>query len=327
MSAAAGALMARLIDYAGLFPPAGLGMEPAVAAYAAHRRSADAWMLGRFVVPVAHLVEFEEVLARLAPGERGEGLWELSGLAGADVAGDARAAEAFNARHRGAAVIRSVELRVDGVAQITAARTAVPPAFELFCELPLSSDLRWLLAAVRSVGARAKIRTGGVTAPDIPAPDMVLKFLEGCAAIRLPFKATAGLHHAVRGEQALTYEPLSKRDTTFGFLNVLLAAAALWLARPRAEALRLLESVDAATLAVGGGDLPWGASRFTAEEIARVRREFALSVGSCSFDEPVTEIRGLGAALEAAAAHAGGDPARGARAAGSAPIDQKANTR
>jgi hypothetical protein len=300
-------------------------MQQAAAAYAAHRRSADAWILGRFVVPVARLAEFEAAFAALGGAERGEGAWELSALLGSDVPRDARAAEAFNAAHRGAAVIRSLEVRADGVAQITAVRTAVAPAFELFYELPLRGDLRWLLAAVRSVGAQAKIRTGGVTPPDIPAGDAVLKFLEGCAAIQLPFKATAGLHHAVRAEQALTYEKESARATMFGYLNVLLAAAALWLARSRGEALRLLESGDAATLAVGGSDLQWGASRFTVAEIARVRREFALSVGSCSFEEPVSEIRALGAALD-------GPPpveaalVRGAVNAGSTPPDRKANT-
>jgi hypothetical protein len=235
-------------------------------------------------------------------------------------------AEAFNAAHRGAASIHSLEVRTNGVAQIAAVRTAVAPAFEVFYELPLGADPRWLLAAVRAVGGRAKIRTGGVTPPDIPASDAVLKFLAGCAAIRLPFKATAGLHHAVRAERALTYEPESARATMFGYLNVLLAAAALWLDRPRGEALRLLESEDAATLAVEGSDVAWGASRFTAEEIARVRREFALSFGSCSFDEPVGEIRALGAVL-------GGPPpgqaapARGPTGVAAAPLDRRVNTR
>jgi hypothetical protein len=327
VSAAASALVAGLIDYAGLFPPAGLGMAESVAAYAAQRRSADAWILGRFVVPVARLEEFAAAHAGLSTVERGEGVWDLSALLGPDVPRDARAAEAVNATLRGAVVIRSLEVRAEGVAQITAVRTAVAPAFELFYELPLRGDLRWLLAAVRAVGARAKIRTGGVTPSDIPAGDAVLKFLEGCAAIQLPFKATAGLHHAVRADRALTYEKESVRATMFGYVNVFLAAAALWLARPRGEALRLLESEDAASLAVDGEDLVWGASRFTAAEIARVRREFALAIGSCSFDEPVSEIRALGAVLDAPAPSGGHDTARGAGDRGSVPKERKAMPR
>jgi hypothetical protein len=301
VSAAVRALLEGLIDYAGLFPPAGLAMASAVRAFAAHRRGPERWVLARFVVPVARLGEFEAAHAALEPAERGEGSWLLSGLLGADIRGDARAAAAFNQRHRGAVEVRSLEARVDGVAQVSAVRTVVPGAFELFYELPLRGDLRWLLAAVRSMGGRAKVRTGGVTPPEIPPPDAVLRFLEGCAAIRLPFKATAGLHHAVRAERALTYEPGSPRAPLFGYLNILLAATALWEGRPRAEASRLLEAEDVGGLVLAGDEVAWGASRFSTEALARARRDFVVSVGSCAFDEPVGEIRALGASLEAAA--------------------------
>ena len=40
-----------VIDYAGLFPPAQLGMSAAVNAYDEYRHSADKDLLGRFVVP------------------------------------------------------------------------------------------------------------------------------------------------------------------------------------------------------------------------------------------------------------------------------------
>jgi hypothetical protein len=301
VSGAVRALLAGLIDYAGLFPPAGLTMEEAVAAYASYRRGPERWILSRFVVPVARLGEFEAAFARLGPADRGEGPWVLSGLLEAGLGAQAQPAMAFNERHRGAAVIRSLEVRVDGVAQVSLVRSAVPAGFELFYEVPLRGDLRWLLAAVRSVGGRAKLRTGGVTPADIPTADAVLRFLEACAAIRLPFKATAGLHHAVRGEQALTYETGAPRAPLFGFLNVVLAAAALWGGRPRAEALRLLEEEDAAALRLGDGEIVWGFHGFAAEALATARRDFVLSVGSCSFDEPVGEMRALGASFEVAA--------------------------
>src|SRR5438045_6318059 len=47
------ALVARAIDYAGLFPPATLALEPALANYAEYIRMPDAWMLGAFILPVA----------------------------------------------------------------------------------------------------------------------------------------------------------------------------------------------------------------------------------------------------------------------------------
>lgn len=299
MSGAVRALLTGLIDYAGLFPPAGLTMEEAVVAYASYRRGPERWILSRFVVSVARLGEFEAAFGRLGAAERGEGPWVLSVLLEAGPGARAQPAVAFNERHRGAALIRSLEVRVDGVGQVALVRAAVPTGFELFYEVPLRGDLRWLLAAVRAAGGRAKMRTGGVTPADIPAADAILRFLEGCAAIRLPFKATAGLHHAVRGEQALTYAPAAPRARLFGFLNVVLAATALWAGRPRAEALRLLEAEEAGTLELADGAINWGPDRLPAEVLAAARRDFVLSVGSCSFEEPVGEIRALDASFDA----------------------------
>ena len=59
------ALLSGLIDYAGLFPPASLAMAAAVANYDAYLRGEYSWILGRFIVPVARLEEFEKALADL----------------------------------------------------------------------------------------------------------------------------------------------------------------------------------------------------------------------------------------------------------------------
>ena len=53
MTASLRALLAHAIDYAGLFPPAGLALEPALRNYADYIRTPDAWMVGAFILPVA----------------------------------------------------------------------------------------------------------------------------------------------------------------------------------------------------------------------------------------------------------------------------------
>ena len=70
------ALLDSLIDYAGLFPPAGLGMHAAVERYARYKTGPYSWMLGRFVVPIARIAEFEEAWRNLGKPEG----WQLSGL-------------------------------------------------------------------------------------------------------------------------------------------------------------------------------------------------------------------------------------------------------
>ena len=90
------------------------------------------------------------------------------------------------------------------------------------------------LAVLSAAGARAKVRTGGVTEGAFPASHALARFIQSCADAGVPFKATAGLHHPLRGEYRLTYEPGSPHGMMFGFLNVFLAAA-FARDRPHAE--------------------------------------------------------------------------------------------
>ncbi|MEO7458230.1 MAG: hypothetical protein ABIY52_18365, partial [Gemmatimonadaceae bacterium] len=79
--AALRALLAGLIDYAGLFPPAALPLPEVARNYAAYRSSADAWALGRLVLPAARLAELAPLVA---PGEQ----WPVSALLSDDTDGD-----------------------------------------------------------------------------------------------------------------------------------------------------------------------------------------------------------------------------------------------
>ena len=66
-AAALRALLTRSIDYAGLFPPAGLELEPALENHARYIRSGERWMLGAFILPVA---KFDAAAAQLAQFDR-----------------------------------------------------------------------------------------------------------------------------------------------------------------------------------------------------------------------------------------------------------------
>jgi hypothetical protein len=287
-------LLAGLVDYAGLFPPASLPMPEAVVNYARYRSGNERWVLGRCVVPAARLDEFAAAVAELPSSLRGSGLWELSVLLGAEAQTDVTSALAIAAQCQAFLAVRSFEARAESTDRIVALRALVDTHYELFCELPLGGNLPTLVAAVRAAGAYAKVRTGGVTAAEIPEPAAVLEFLSACAVERVAFKATAGLHHAVRGDAPLTYEPRSECATMFGHLNVLLAATACWQGRARGQVSALLTATGRSTLTFGKDGVRWGSHTFARDEIAAARRQFVLSIGSCSFTEPVDELRQLG---------------------------------
>ena len=145
-----------------------------------------------------------------------------------------------------------------------------------------------LLDAIRRHGQRAKIRTGGITPDAFPAIGNVAEFLRACKAKGVAFKATAGLHHPLRCVKPLTYEPNAPLGTMHGFLNVFLAATLL----DHADAI-LAES-DPGAFAFDDDSAAWRGHRVTTEEIVATRRDFATSFGSCSFEEPISDLRELG---------------------------------
>jgi hypothetical protein len=280
-------LLAGAIDYAGLFPPAALGMEEAVRNYAAYLRGDDAWALGRFVVPVARL---EELIQRRETMDD-DTPWRLSALAGASPVEDAARILEFNDAHAAAASIEAIEARATTPEDVAALQPLARVASELYVEIPPDERVHALVRAVRSIGARAKIRTGGTTEAAFPDAASVLRFLIACRDAGVAFKATAGLHHAVRGSYPLTYASDAALGTMYGYLNVLLAAILLWGGGDEREARALLEEREASAIRVQPDGITWRGLTFPNASVRTGRSAFASGFGSCSFEEPLEEIR------------------------------------
>jgi hypothetical protein len=161
-------------------------------------------------------------------------------------------------------------------------------------ELGMPPDLSAPLHALAARGARAKLRTGGVTPEAIPAPADVARFIVACARAGVAFKATAGLHHPVRSLRPLTYAPGSATATMHGFLNVFAAAAVAREGADLADVEAVIREEDASAFRFDENGLAVGGRRIPGESVADTRRTFALGFGSCSFAEPVSDLEGLG---------------------------------
>lgn len=279
------ALLAGSIDYAGLFPPAALPVDAVCANYVAASTSADSWALGRLVVPAARL---REVAALLPAAERP---WRVAALIGDDLVRDAATIREMNAA--GVLAIDAAELRtptIDAIEQ--AARTLGGCA--LYAEIPLADDPASLLDAIASIGARAKIRTGGLTPDAFPTSTQVARFIRSCSARSLAFKATAGLHHPLRGSYRLTYDANAACGTMFGFLNLFVAAVLARVNDAEAILVSLLEERDGAALQFDAHGIRWRGHFLTTDDIAAARDTFAISFGSCAFREPLDDLHQLG---------------------------------
>ena len=172
----------------------------------------------------------------------------------------------------------------------------MPPYLQAYVEIPI--DRRPGAARRRrSAGRAGEPRSAPAASRPtrFPPPADLVRFLRACAAAGVPFKATAGLHHPLRAEYRLTYEPDSARGTMFGFLNLFLAAAfmagghgrrrrgaAAGGARPPRRSASTTRGVE------------WRGQRLDLDAIRRAREAGIVSFGSCSFTEPIDDLQSLG---------------------------------
>jgi hypothetical protein len=301
------ALLTGLIDYAGLFPPARLSLDEAIRNYARYRREADAWMLGRFVVPASRLEDLEPYHDKLfavdppfvfsALGRGGATLTEFL----TNLRADLRDIAAFRKRHGERVRVDVLETRLppeladpqQPESALSLVKTLrVFPEVELFpfCEAPgpIEGLLEQLLV-VAGAPIGFKLRCGGLEASAFPSSQQVAAALRGCLDAGATFKATAGLHH-----------PLPRFDQTVqarmhGFINVFLAGVLAATCNLKTDPLRLLLDDDRPSHFVFTHKAAtWRNHRATTAEIAAARRDFVTSFGSCSFDEPRADLRSLG---------------------------------
>lgn len=276
--------LAGLVDYAGLFPPAKLQLADAVSNYASYRHGPRSTMLGRFVVPVGKLGDLANAVRQLGSEEPP---WEVSVLVGEDVAdGLSRIAEAL-AEHLDAAPLRVCSIEAIATGRLKANLT-LPPTVEAFFEIDHRTDPTEWIETAAAAGVGAKIRTGGTEASAFPASREIARFLLACARERLPFKATAGLHHPFPDTYPLTYEANSPRGQMHGFMNFFCAAALVWQGHEDAtEISALLDCQEIPVWDDERRELRWAGHRLGLDDLATARREFARSYGSCSFLEPI----------------------------------------
>jgi hypothetical protein len=294
------ALLTRSIDYAGMFPPCSLALEPALQNHANYVRAPEAWMLNTFVLPVERFDAVKELLSPFDP---------LHPLRVAALGQKTADAEAFlEALEKADTAIRSLSSNVDlisithlemflphdvGLVLLEQARSFLGD-LPVFWETPpdTAEQTIALLAEYNSDAALAtfgyKLRTGGVTADAFPTSAQIARALVAPATHQLPIKFTAGLHHPIRQFRD------EVKTKMHGFLNVL--GAAVLAAEHRWDAHQtslMLEDETADSFSFTDDFFAWREWKIDVERL-QYRRKFVLSFGSCSFDEPREDLRAVG---------------------------------
>jgi len=293
-------LLTHAIDYAGMFPPCSLGLEPALKNQAEYVQSSDAWMLGAFVLPIQQFDATGQLLSQFDAQHplRVAALGPKTARADAflEALDDADAAIRSLSRHNVDLISMShLEMLMPDKVDVASLKEAKSILGDLpvFWEAPpdRAEQTIALLAEVNSDADSAtfgyKLRTGGVTADAFPTSLQMAKALVTPATHQLPIKFTAGLHHPLRQYRE------EVQTKMHGFLNVfgaaVLAAEHRWDANQTAI---MLEDENVGSFSFTDDFFAWREWRIDIKRL-QYRRRFVVSFGSCSFDEPREDLRRL----------------------------------
>jgi hypothetical protein len=318
------ALLAGLIDYAGLFPPASLPLDEAVGLYGRYQTEPESWMLSRFIIPAARLSQLSPGAGPMPLSVLGRGgeieadfldgleadltaVTAVTAVTAALNQHDQLTADVFEVKlpallfsQPDTAVIARFITKV--VARITAVRPMTP-----FFEMPLPpTHPGWragVLALIESLalvrqgegergrGGEApgfKLRCGGVEAAAFPSVEQIALAVDGCWRAAVPLKATAGLHHPIRHFNDTVQTKMH------GFLNLFGGGILAAVNDLSAEQLAaILADEEGANFQFDDSGFRWRDFAANLAQIKQARQTLFISYGSCSFDEPREDLAAL----------------------------------
>jgi hypothetical protein len=275
------AMLAGLIDYAGLYPPASLPMRTAVENHRTYRSGKHRNALGRFIVDLSRIGEF-----RAAAGS-------LLDLKLSVILAQPGLVHQLLDRLDEGLPIESVECKAASPRDVEQLTRDLPAQIKAYVEIPVEPIQPEVLRAISHAGARVKLRMGGVVAEAFPSTAAVARMLAVLSQAQLCFKATAGLHHPFRSRHPFTYAQDSPAGFMHGFVNMLCAAALIHSGAEVAEAARVLEEQDPQAWTLTPEMLAWSTHSWSPDRLCEIRKMF-VSFGSCSFEEPIRDLEALG---------------------------------
>jgi hypothetical protein len=291
-------LLSSIVDYAGLFPPAQLSLPEAMKIYDRAQTSPHCWMLDRFVLPASRISELVNFLADSQEHHSTKPL-SLSVILSKNWATELEQLQPFTAGsdpHQKLSqpiALSTLEVAPLPPSEIQKVCSHLPDQITSFFEIPFNAELDSYLQVLQQIGAAAKLRTGGITPEAFPNSTQLCQRILAFAEVKIPFKATAGLHHPLRGSHRLTNQADSASTTMHGFLNVaILSAFAHQQALTHDEGIAILEETSIAAFQFTDTEIRWRDRSLALDEVTR-SRQFFRSFGSCSFQEPIDDLHSL----------------------------------
>lgn len=322
--------MEKIIDYAGLFPPAQLPMDKAIRHYAEYRKGTDSWMLSRFICPAARLGELkiykEELLGEEDPFQfsilirSGKDRREfLKGFEKdleilrefLDFNGERVTADVIEVRLPGDVLQQAnpsaASKFLNDVAAVIEAKS--PVALSAYYEadfIPAGKNWPKVLNAaikgiaehkryVQSTGNFQRYREAGFKLRcGGVEPQMYPSPEQIAVAIDACLHYLIALKATAGLHHPVRHFNKTARIHMHGFLNVFGAIVLTRAHHLSAEQIReIIEDEDATNFMFTQRAFAWKNLRASLDEIKKARSQSAISFGSCSFDEPREDLRSL----------------------------------
>ncbi|MBE2226469.1 MAG: hypothetical protein IAE93_03980 [Ignavibacteria bacterium] len=304
--------LSKMIDYAGLFPPTNLELGQAFHNFVFYRQGEYKWMLGKFIIPAKRLpelaallddMEVKEQISLSVLGASAETVNEFNGLFNDDIAN----VKDFLAKYGANISVDAFEVRlpaelfkqednaaytslIENVSQ--GLQNTLGKQVPVFFEANLSADYEAeIIRTVENIGAinkgcGFKLRTGGTEPAAFPEPEVIAFAIMTCCEFDVPMKCTAGLHHPIRHFNE------GVKANMHGFLNVFSAGIMAYSNNlDEAELLEVLNEDDPYEFTFNENGFVWNDTEVSNDEITGSRERFMLSYGSCSFDEPIEDLK------------------------------------
>ncbi len=309
--------VSKLIDYAGLFPPASLDLKSAFYNYLSYiSGSPYTWMLAKFICPASKLSELDKLIENEKITFNSPLSFSVLGST------SVHSSEFLDSINHDVSLISGFKSKYSGKINIDAYETRLPDdifsikgddvlydtirlaseklgkinskQLPLFLESLPDENLPVLADAISkhnwSGGKSAyKLRTGGVAAASFPPSEKIAFAIKTCLDREVPMKCTAGLHHPIRHYNE------SVKTKMHGFINVF-GAGILNVCLNLSEDVmtEILDDEEADNFHFSDNSFGWKDYHVLASRIQEAREEFMISYGSCSFDEPVDDLKSLG---------------------------------
>tara|TARA_Y100000590_G_scaffold29138_1_gene32600 strand:- start:206 stop:1132 length:927 start_codon:yes stop_codon:yes gene_type:complete len=287
-----------IIDYAGFFPPAQLEYLHALANYIDYSTSEYRWILSRFISPTAKFEQLAQFLSEKSIDKDIDLVAILRPHEDIDtyISKLPDELEAMNSLPDNVRV-SFIETKLPSnilTHDISSAVNSLVEIFKavryhrIFLEFSGENYINYdVNNYVDSVGI--KVRCGGPTLNLVPSVELLSEIIVYAADNKIPVKFTAGLHHPI-----LHFDPVLG-GMAHGFLNVFMASAMAYSNTANYKYIyEVLNDQDPENFIFNTDSVSYKDCTLPSELVQDIRKEYVHSFGTCSFDDPITDLTSLG---------------------------------